>query len=258
MKIENDAFINIYNSALRYFSVSEKHEDFNLDLAQFLSTLFCPGPNYLFIYDCIQNKIILVNDEPYHILGDLASQLSLMDIIRSIHPDDLAFVQLAEEKMVDLMIKEIGFNNVSKYKFCYNYRQKLHDGTYELFQHQFIIINTDKSGKALQALNVNCKIDHLTKDNNYKLTAIGIMGENNFYEIDLKANLVRNKYQPELTVREKIIVKALTLGKRTSDIANEYFISVHTVNNHKKNILRKTNSKSTNELISKCLNEGWF
>lgn len=258
MDVKNDAFINIYNSALRYFSVSAQNSDLNFDLAQFLSTLFCPGPNYLFIFDCIQNEITLVNDDAYNIMGDAANGLTLMDVIDSIHQDDLPFVQKAEQKMVDLMIKEIGFNNISKYKFCYNYRHKMKDGSYELYQHQFIIINADEHGKALRALNINSKIDHLTKENNYKLTVMGILGETNFYEIDLRNESVCNKSQPELTEREKIILKALTLGKCTSDIAKEYFISVHTVNNHKKNILRKTNSKSTNEVISKCLNEGWF
>ena len=52
-----------------------------------------------------------------------------------------------------------------------------------------------------------------------------------------------------LTKRELEILQLISTGKSNNEIAEELFISVHTVNSHRKNILKKLNQKNTAELI---------
>ena len=47
----------------------------------------------------------------------------------------------------------------------------------------------------------------------------------------------------------------MSLGFKNTDIAEKLFISEHTVKNHRKNVLKKSNSKSSSELIAKCIND---
>ncbi|MGV3540246.1 MAG: response regulator transcription factor [Rufibacter sp.] len=46
-------------------------------------------------------------------------------------------------------------------------------------------------------------------------------------------------------------------GKQSPQISKQLFISPHTVSTHRRNILAKTNSASTYELVVKAVREGW-
>jgi LuxR family transcriptional regulator len=52
-----------------------------------------------------------------------------------------------------------------------------------------------------------------------------------------------------LSKREKEIIKLIVDGNSSYNISSELFISVHTVNNHRKNIVRKLDVKCLSELI---------
>ncbi|HVX27026.1 MAG TPA: helix-turn-helix transcriptional regulator [Parafilimonas sp.] len=56
-----------------------------------------------------------------------------------------------------------------------------------------------------------------------------------------------------LTRREKEILKRMTDGLTSKEIAEKFFLSEDTIINHRKNMLRKTNTKNVAELISYCL-----
>jgi len=60
----------------------------------------------------------------------------------------------------------------------------------------------------------------------------------------------------ELTVREVQIVKLITQGKSSKEIANQLHLSHHTVNTHRKNVLKKLNLKSSTELILYAVKSG--
>lgn len=55
---------------------------------------------------------------------------------------------------------------------------------------------------------------------------------------------------PNLTKREKEILTLIAKGYNTPDIAKMLFISYNTVENHKSNLRRKTNTKTAAELIA--------
>ncbi len=54
---------------------------------------------------------------------------------------------------------------------------------------------------------------------------------------------IKNNYRifAELTKREKEIITLIAQGHSSRDIAQQLFVSVHTINTHRKNIIRKTN-----------------
>ena len=66
----------------------------------------------------------------------------------------------------------------------------------------------------------------------------------------LKANSLPNNTSPSdaLTKREKEILKLLVNGYTTKKIADSLFISTHTVNAHRKNIMRKLDIKTVSGL----------
>lgn len=62
---------------------------------------------------------------------------------------------------------------------------------------------------------------------------------------------VRRKYHnfSQLTNREKEIIRMVANGKSTGEIAEQLFLSNHTVSTHRKNIIHKTDCKSFAELV---------
>lgn len=61
----------------------------------------------------------------------------------------------------------------------------------------------------------------------------------------------------ELSEREMEIVKLISKGNSSAQIAGGLNISLHTVNSHRKNILKKLGLKSPTELIIYAAERGW-
>ena len=59
-----------------------------------------------------------------------------------------------------------------------------------------------------------------------------------------------------LSRREKEIVQLIAKGWATKQIASQLWISNHTVNSHRKNLIRKTDSRNTIEMVLACLRKG--
>jgi len=71
-----------------------------------------------------------------------------------------------------------------------------------------------------------------------------------------KATLEKSSHQPILTKREKEIVKLIAEGFTNARIARHLFLSVDTVDTHRKNLYTKLNVKNTALLIRYALDNG--
>lgn len=61
---------------------------------------------------------------------------------------------------------------------------------------------------------------------------------------------------PNLTGREIEIIDALSQGLSSEEISAKFFISVFTVNTHRRNLLCKLNAKNSAHLVRKCFEGG--
>ena len=59
-----------------------------------------------------------------------------------------------------------------------------------------------------------------------------------------------------LTERELEVIKLITEGFESQEIANQLFISLHTVQSHRKNIMRKLNVHSASEIVRFAFENG--
>src|SRR5690554_4403785 len=71
---------------------------------------------------------------------------------------------------------------------------------------------------------------------------------------ELYKNMERDAVK--LTASEKKILREIALGKTTKEIAEEMFLSFHTVNTHRRNIYRKLEVNSVNEVTRYALQAG--
>lgn len=80
-----------------------------------------------------------------------------------------------------------------------------------------------------------------------------IIDESNPEEIKIINIINKNFSSIELSNAELRVLKLMAEGKSTKEISDILFLSEHTVNNHRKNMMHKTNVKNTAELISKTI-----
>ena len=106
--------------------------------------------------------------------------------------------------------------------------------------------------RAAMALGIH---GYVFKDDavNDLVSAIRAINEGkNYVSVDslrLKFSLNTNELLNDLTKMEKIIVKEISLQKTTKQIADEHFISMKTVENHRANICKKLNLTGNNSLL---------
>ena len=74
--------------------------------------------------------------------------------------------------------------------------------------------------------------------------------QNGFFEL--------GRPKTELTARESEVLQALAMGMNTRQVADKLFISNHTVETHRKNLLAKTESKNIAELIVWGVSRGYI
>ena len=130
---------------------------------------------------------------------------------------------------------------------------RLENGEYVLFNHQALMLTRDDNGGYGKSLNIHTRIDHLSNFNSYKISLIGLNGEPSFMNLSLDEE---NQDLREFSKREIDIIKLLANGLNNNEIAEKLFISPLTVKKHRTNILTKSDSKNTVQLVKKCILQG--
>jgi len=211
------------------------------------------GPFYYYIIDFYDMSLSNISPTIYEIHGFNPDTVIFNDILNAIHPDDLNFVINAEKAMEDFFYKNLGINKLLKYKMSYSFRMRLKNDKYALINHQALILTMDSNGKPGKSLNIHTNIDHLSNLNTYKMSLIGLNGEPSYLNLSLDKE---NQDLREFSKREIDIIKLISNGQNNNQIAENLFISPFTVKKHRKNILAKSDSKNTTQLIKNCILRG--
>ena len=246
---------DVWSRSLGNISLKNVDHDIN-EFNRLITSIFSPGPYYYYIVDFFNMGINQVSSSIVAILGMNPETITFDDIIDSIHPEDLSFVSQAEEMAINHFYTVIGKEKVLEYKVCYNFRSRIADGSYQLFHHQAIVLSVDDEGRFGKSLNIHTNINHITTVNNYNIHLIGIEDQTDIIKLELNNENKSVKVSSCFSKRECEIINLISLGFKNTDIAQKLFISEHTVKNHRKNILKKSGSKSSSALIAKCINEG--
>ncbi len=225
---------------------------FELDVYKRLLDIFHVGEHYHYIFNCGTAQMEFVSDSVKRILGlDQAEDFTIEYLLSIIHPEDINYF-LDFENKVTSFFNALPPEKVMSYKVSYDYRVKRRDGKYIRILQQVVTIQSEENGAVLRVLGVHTIVSHLKKTNGSSLSFLGLNGEPSYYDVSIG----QVAYIPEkspLSKREKVILDLMMQGKTSGQIAEELFISKLTVDGHRKQILKKTNSKSTVELAFKMM-----
>jgi len=228
-----------------------------IKLDELIASIFSNGPFYFYIVDFFDMEIKYMSPLVKDIHGLDPKNTSFQAILDQIHPDDMPFVARAESSACNFMYNILGEEKSKKYKISYCFRFLTSDGSYQLFNHQAIILSTDENGRVAKSLNIHTNISHLTSENNYRVSAIGMKGEPSYLNIGMAENEPFLPVIPPLFSKREIeVIRLMSEGLTNTVIAETLFIANNTVKNHRKNILRKAGCKNLGQLITKCITEG--
>jgi DNA-binding CsgD family transcriptional regulator len=226
------------------------------------SVLSAQSPFY-FIVDYTQYKYLHVDNELENLLGytsGMIMQAGPSFYTSLMHPADY---YIFSEKVIKNNIEFIVNINpveVSNYFFTVNYRLKNDKGEYRKILQRACCVEVNSEGLPMVMVGFALDITHV-KENMSMVYTIEKINPNN---LNTSPDLIfKETYQPsntpiKITKRELEILRLLSNGLRSNSIAAKLFISEYTVNNHRKNLLKKAGAKSTAELIRYASTEGWL
>lgn len=230
-------------------STSQKQISFD-DLT---NSIISTGPFSFYIIDFFDMSLSHISPSIYEMHDFNPETITFNDILGAIHPEDIDFVIRAEAFLTKFFYEKVGRDQLLTYKISYSHRARLKNGEYVLFNHQALMLTMDDAGGYGKSLNIHTRIDHLSNANTYRISLIGLNGLPSYMNINIDDD---GKNKIEFSKREIDIIKLIGEGHNNEDIGKLLFISPLTVKTHRKNILEKSESKNTAQLIKNCMVQG--
>jgi len=224
-----------------------------LELHKRLLNLFQPGSYYYYVFNIFKADFDFVSPGITDVLGYMPEEVSTAFFIEKLHPDDRPYFLQFEQRITEFF-RTLPFDKIQNYKMQYDFRIRAKNNKYVRILHQAIQIDYDESN-FYRTLDFDTDISHIKPEGIPTFSIIGLDGEPSYYNIT-ETNTLTQSYDL-FTRRERAILKLIVENKSSKEIASELFISPHTVNAHRKNILRKADVKTPVELVCKALQEGW-
>lgn len=244
----------IWGKAISNDKLYTKNLELTLELHKKLLNIFQAGNYYYMIFNVSQMELEFVSPNIKKVMGYEPSKISALFFLNQIHTDDKPYFLNFENKLTEFL-KDLPLEKRGSYKFQHDYRIKTKNNDYVRLLHQIIPIEFDEKNY-YRSLVLHTDITHIKKDGIPCFSIIGFDDEPSYYNIEITEKL--SKSFELFTKREKEILKCILEGKNSKTIAEELFISLNTVNNHRKNILCKAEVHTPLELLNKSIKEGWI
>lgn len=246
----NDELRNIWDRISKNEQV--QNLNFDLKLHKKLLDIFQVGDYFYYIVNVRKSIFEMVSPETAKVMGYPIETITLDFFVNLIHPDDLPFFLNFEVAVGDFFSNFSG-QQLFKFKVQYDFRIRKADGQYIRVLHQFIIIHLDAND--VKTFAIDTDVTNLKTDLTPQLSFIGLEGERSYINVDVNNIFTPTKHI--FTKREREILRELANGLNSAEISDKLNISRYTVDVHRKNMLKKTEAKSTNEIIQKAYNNGW-
>jgi DNA-binding CsgD family transcriptional regulator len=225
-----------------------------------IASLFAAGSFYYFIFNLVKLEFDYVSEGTKPLLDVEPTDFTFIKFLKILHPEDQQQLRYKESTSLNLKLNLIPIEHITKYKTVYLLRIKDKKGNYKIILHQVKALTISEDGKIQQTIGVHTDVTYLKIPFDHKISFIPTDSKLQSYHFEYLNNKyeLTNGISEKFTKREKDIIRLLGQGKRVSEIAHILSISIHTVNTHKKNIFKKSNSNNSADLVVKCLREGFM
>ena len=209
-------------------------------------------------------KILIIDDHPLVIDGirTMLDQVEYLSVEGSARTAEEALFFLSQNKTVELILLDINLPDIDGLELCKIIRQQ--NKSVKIIGLSYI----NEAGITTQLLKTGANgflLKNMERDE--LLVAIDrVMKGAVYLSPDANEKVIQQirkigsptQNLPVLTRREKEILQLLADGMKSSKIAEKLFLSNHTIDTHRKNMLQKFNVHNTQSLINRVKELGIF
>ena len=164
------------------------------------------------------------------------------------HPDDIGPWIQTLKSLMNFTMNELSEEKRNRMSYTWNYRIKDGKGEYMNIVQNTTPLQFDDTNKPIIGLAHYTVLDKRIKMD--ICATAKYLNKNNEYETLFFANLSNKNLLAAVSNRERDIIRLLLLKNSSKEISEKLHISKHTVDTHRRNILKKFNLTSTGELHS--------
>jgi DNA-binding CsgD family transcriptional regulator len=229
------------------------------DLSSYQERLFSPGnldktiaPYNQFYYVLFvpESRLVQITNGVEKVLGYPVNEVTFNLLYEIIHPEDRPMVIKATRIAVEYS-QQNKSTKPFEYVFGIDYRVKRKDGEYIRVLRQTGVYENDNHGNMAYSFGHFTDITELKKDNKMSYFVNGPEKEKLVFPLPEWCDTGIT-----LSNKEIEVVRHLSQGMKSQEIADKLHISRHTVDTHRRNILKKTNFHNTAELIAYAKGHG--
>jgi DNA-binding CsgD family transcriptional regulator len=247
--------MNVWESQNKILNPADKELYF--EIIEQMANLFAPGSFYYYILDFEKLEMNFISQGAQTILGIEPGIYPLSKILELLHPEDIEKMHEKENAAGDFLFNKISKEQIPQYKVVYLIRLRHTDGSYRTILHQSKTLLLSNDGKIQKVLGIHTDVTYLNMPIDHRISFVSnSLPSYHSIEVGKESELLENTFVKRLTSREKEIIKLLSHGKNFNEMASILSLSPHTVNTHKRNILRKSKCNNTTELVARCIREG--
>lgn len=205
---------------------------------------------FFYIGDAVRIKILYTSKRSTKMLGIEPANITLSNLYEATHPDDvqrLSFYRAKVLKMAHkLLTAEKGASLLSTNLYMQN-----PEGNYSNILIQMYLFYSEIPYKSVFTIKMHTNID-----------CFGMQKQSHHFYIGSDISLFKYPDEKLLKIchpfsdREFEIIMLIASGLSSQEIAEKVSLSVHTVNTHRRNILKRTDKGCISELIYELMEQG--
>ena len=171
--------------------------------------------------------------------------------VSRLHPDDITGTINDSLSALLPSLHKNAIEEVKQCKISYSYRFKRKDNTWMQFLLEYIILEMDEEGLPLILLTSLMDSTAIDKKDNAIIYMFSHYEKQNINTNSLRPNVLK-----KTTERENEVIRLISNGTNTKEIAEKLGLSQFTIRAHKRNIFKKTNTRNIAELTGYAFANG--
>ena len=206
---------------------------------------------FFYVIDFTRLSVIYSSKRSLQMLGLKPEEVNPRNIFIKTHPDELKRHGISTSKGIKKANEIFADNDKDYLVMSTNHRFLTNQGKYQNQMIQAYVFKTMNPDKNVYGINVHTDISWFNKK---------IYGFNNYIGLDLSYFRFPDE---ELIMegcvfskREFEILKLIKEGYSTDEIAKRLFVSSFTIETHRRNILKKSKTSNTKDLIIELMDKG--
>lgn len=217
------------------------------------ATRYAPAPFCWFIPETKTMTIVVASDNMQQLSPHPSTDWIGKGIgfwFSTIHPSDVEFV-MAAVAMTAKITETPPIEKSNKLNSNIYSRMLDANNNYRWVLIQFPQRLYNKEGKVVSCLVMTTDLSHLAVPLKTIMTVVdGSNNESHYYTAVVNEQKLIDANLPVISKREREVLQLMAKGLNTPQIANQLFIAYDTVENHKRNLRKKTHTKTSVALMN--------